>query len=80
MSYGKEGTIYQVGEDDYIAVNEKFVIATLFAIILAIVDITEGEEISNAIEAIASAVYDGLKETGHGTLQGTTGSTGETPA
>ena len=78
MSYGKEGTIYQLGADDHFAVNEKFVIATLLATILVIMDITNGEESSNVIESLASAIYDNLKEVGHATTEGTVADTGDT--
>lgn len=78
MSYGKEGTIYQIGTDDQFAVNDKFVIATLLATIIILMDLINGEESSNVIESLASAIYDNLKEIGHTAAEGTVADAGDT--
>lgn len=75
--YGKEGNTYRVGDDEF-AVNEKFLTATSMATILVLMELFDGEATSNAIESLATAIYDNLQEVGHAAPEGTVGDTGET--
>jgi len=76
MSYGQEGTLYSIGNDEF-KVNEKFLVATMMATVLFIMEVFEGEHTSDAIESIATAIYNNLQEIGHAAPEGTVGDAGK---
>ena len=61
MSYGKNGTKYTLNGQE-IFVNEKFLTATMFATILVLAEVVGEEGIHNAVETVATAIYEQIKE------------------
>lgn len=61
--YGKNGTPYQLEGTEF-QVDEKFIIATLMAIIVSIRELCKDEypSIDSAIEHMAESIYEQIKE------------------
>ncbi len=62
MSYGKEGSRYTLSGQD-LFIKEKFLMSTTFAVVVLLNEII-GEETGNTIEALASALYEQIEESG----------------
>jgi hypothetical protein len=60
--YGKVGTHYKIEDNDFF-INEKFIVATLMAIVFALREIHEKDmpNIDGAIEQLAGNIYEELK-------------------
>ena len=75
--YGEVGKQYIVG-GELISVDEKFMIATLMAVIYVLGELADGPQIDNLVEGVARAIYNEIQEVEPSGTERPTGSNGET--
>lgn len=75
--YGENGKQYLIG-GEVISVDEKFMIATLMAVIFVLGEISDGPQIDNLVEGVARAIYNEIQEVQHPGTEEPVGGDGET--
>ena len=75
--YGENGKQYLIGGET-ISVDEKFMIATLMAVIYVLGEIADGPQIDELVEGVARAIYNEIQEVQHSGTEEPVGGDGET--